>query len=41
MKQKNVADLVEAGVLKVARPKASVTGNKKCAFFFSQPTYSL
>jgi hypothetical protein len=26
MKQKNVADLVEAGVLKVARPKASVTG---------------
>lgn len=39
MKQKNVADLVEAGVLKVARPKASVTGVVKkqevCIFLFT------
>lgn len=40
MKQKNVADLVEAGVLKVARPKASVTGVvKKQEVCFLTTTY--
>jgi hypothetical protein len=45
MKQKNVADLVEAGVLKVARPKASVTGVVKkqelCIFLFTTHIFTL
>jgi hypothetical protein len=46
MEQKNVADLVEAGVLKVARPKASVTGVVKkkqevCILLFTTHIFTL